>query len=77
LNAAVATAKDDPTVLAELARAHALFGNFQQMNTLLKQLENAPSRPYETASIFTAAGDKEKAFAWLEKAYEERQGNLV
>jgi TolB-like protein/Tfp pilus assembly protein PilF len=32
--------------------------------------------PSEIARIYFAAGDKERGFAWLERAYEERDGNL-
>ena len=35
------------------------------------------NRPYEVAEIYAAIGDKETAFAWLEKSYRMRQANLV
>jgi hypothetical protein len=28
--------------------------------------------PYAIAAIYTALGEKDQAFAWLDKAYEER-----
>ena len=31
---------------------------------------------YSTASVYTALGDKEQAFVWLQKAYEKREDHL-
>jgi TolB-like protein/tRNA A-37 threonylcarbamoyl transferase component Bud32 len=33
--------------------------------------------PYSTARIYAQLGDKDHAFAWLEKAYERRDGQLL
>jgi hypothetical protein len=33
--------------------------------------------PFDIALIHTALGDKEKAFEWLQRAYEERSAFLV
>jgi TolB-like protein/Tfp pilus assembly protein PilF len=33
-------------------------------------------KPYSTARIYAQLGDKEQAFAWLEKAYEKHDGSL-
>ncbi len=43
--------------------------------TLAKLLRlNAQQRvqPFHLASVYTALGEREQAFAWLEKAYQER-----
>ncbi|MCP4259282.1 MAG: protein kinase [Planctomycetes bacterium] len=34
-------------------------------------------KPYSTARIYAQLGDKEQAFAWLEKAYEKHDGGLL
>lgn len=39
--------------------------------------ERAKISPYAVGCTFAAIGDKEKALAWLEKAYELRQADLV
>jgi TolB-like protein/DNA-binding winged helix-turn-helix (wHTH) protein/cytochrome c-type biogenesis protein CcmH/NrfG len=39
--------------------------------------ETAKNTPYVVGCAFAAVGDKEKALAWLEKAYEVRQADLV
>ena len=39
--------------------------------------DEASKTSYWTASLFAAVGDKESAFAWLEKAYALRQADLV
>ena len=37
----------------------------------------ATNTPYSIAGQYAAAGDKESAFAWLEKAYAAHQADLV
>ncbi len=37
----------------------------------------AKNRLYEVAETYAVVGDKEQAFAWLEKSYQIRQANLV
>jgi TolB-like protein/DNA-binding winged helix-turn-helix (wHTH) protein len=45
----------------------------------LKARERGDSRVYasEVASLYAAVGDKDKAFEWLDKAYEERDGQAI
>ena len=33
--------------------------------------------PYYFALVYTALGDKDKAFEWLEKAFREREGRMT
>lgn len=42
---------------------------------LLAGREYVPA--YGLAEVYAALGDKEQAFAWLERAYEERSSELV
>jgi len=65
----------DLTVL--LAYTYARNGRAQEARPLLAQLEElAEARPrkplaYEIATIYAALQDKQKAFAWLDRAFEE------
>ena len=34
-------------------------------------------RPFPVASLYLSLGDKDKAFEWLEKAYDERSAVMV
>jgi TolB-like protein/DNA-binding winged helix-turn-helix (wHTH) protein/Tfp pilus assembly protein PilF len=38
----------------------------------LEESKREPSTPFDTAEIYAQLGEKDQAFAWLEKAYEER-----
>jgi hypothetical protein len=33
--------------------------------------------PYHIATIYAALGDKDQAFVWLQKAYDERDDRLI
>jgi len=66
--------------VAELAYAYAVIGNRKQALALLGELgEVARGRyvsPYAFALVYTGMGKKDQAFAWLDKAYEERASAL-
>jgi TolB-like protein/Flp pilus assembly protein TadD len=66
--------------VAELAHAYAVVGKQEDAVTLLKELtELARKRyvsPYAFALVYTGMGDKDQAFAWLDKAYKERASAL-
>ena len=73
---------DDTTeTVAQLAITYALSGNREQASKLLNELKSRSQRryvsPYEIAMIYTALGDKDQAFAWLEKAYQQRANGIV
>jgi hypothetical protein len=44
---------------------------------LLERAKTEYVSPYEIAVIYAGLGDKDRAFEWLEKAYEERATLLV
>jgi len=45
---------------------------------ILNQLKSSTHPdPFEVALLSVSMGDKEQAFAWLEKAYTEHAGQLV
>ena len=66
--------------LAELAHAYAVMGRQEDATTLLKELtERARKRyvsAYAFALVYTGMGNRDEAFAWLDKAFEERASAL-
>ncbi len=67
-----------PVYLAALAHAYALSGRETEARDVLKELEMHSKHTYfpayEIAVIYTGLREPEQAFAWLERAYEERGG---
>jgi eukaryotic-like serine/threonine-protein kinase len=63
-----------------LAITYARMGQQIQARTILAQLVQAREKRYVStpliAAVSTALGDKEEAFRWLERAYEEHSGVL-
>ncbi|HEX3187411.1 MAG TPA: protein kinase, partial [Pyrinomonadaceae bacterium] len=68
-----------PRVL--LARAYALAGRKKDAYALLDELGELSTQtyvsPYRMAAVHVGLGDKERAFKWLEHAYEGRDGWLI
>ena len=64
----------------DLARAYALAGNRKEAQVILNRSLAKSKRNYESAllvaRVYVALGETEKAFAWLEKAYEEHSSLL-
>jgi TolB-like protein/Tfp pilus assembly protein PilF len=77
---AVACSGRGPEYVASLAHAYALAGRRTKALTLLQGLiELARKRyvsPFAFALVYAGMGKKDQAFAWLDKAYEERVGAL-
>jgi len=67
--------------LAALGHAYAVSGRKSEAVRILKDLTGKSKRTYvssyHVAAIPTALGDKDQAFEWLEKAYQERSLWLV
>jgi Flp pilus assembly protein TadD len=70
------TLTDDPWVKALLARSLAKSGQRDEAIKLLGELQSESARRYIPSSglavVFGALGEKDKAFAWLEKDVTER-----
>jgi tetratricopeptide (TPR) repeat protein len=70
----VSNGDQDPT--ASLAHAFAVIGRKAEAEKILRDLEQkskgAYVSPYMIATIYAGLGEKDKAFEFLEKAYEER-----
>ena len=65
-----------PWPLGELGRAYALSGSqaqAQEIRDALKdQWKGNPVGAYNIVTVYAVLGEKDQAFAWLEKAYEDR-----
>ena len=66
----------DTTALAVLAYAYAVSGRRADAQKVLDQLNELSEQKYVSARlrarIYVGLGEKDKAFEWLEKSYEER-----
>ena len=67
--------------LGNLARLYAAAGKRSEARQILARLKDQSKTiyvsPMQYALIYGALGEKDRAFAWLEKAYDERNQNLV
>nr|MBA2703849.1 tetratricopeptide repeat protein [Blastocatellia bacterium] len=69
----------DSTAL--LGYAYGVVGKREEAKEVLSELKEIGKRsyvgPFEIALIYTGLNEKDQAFAWLEKAYDERSGSLI
>lgn len=72
---------NDKMWIGFIARAKALRGDRAGAQKILQELQRLSRRTYVSAwwfaVIYTGLGDKDQVFAWLEKAYQEREHDLV
>lgn len=69
-----------PLLIAHLGHAYAAAGNKAEARRVLVELEQHKQKyvsPYRVAAIYAELGEKDEAFAWLEKAYNERDIWLI
>ena len=75
------SAEPNTSTIALLGNVYALAGKHDEARKLLGQLEELSKRkyvpPFFIASIYIGLGEKDRAFEWLEKAYQERSTHLV
>jgi len=73
---AVELSNGDQNARASLAHSFAAIGNRAEAEKILRDLEhkseNSYVSPYILATIYASLGEKDKAFQYLEKAYDER-----
>jgi DNA-binding winged helix-turn-helix (wHTH) protein/TolB-like protein/Tfp pilus assembly protein PilF len=65
----------NPLMLSLLGHAYAVSGRKVEAQRILTELNQQKQRyvsPYTIATIYAGLGEKDQAFRWLEKAYEER-----
>jgi len=76
-----ATLSPDPNTVASLAHAYASSGQKEKALKILSQLETRAKKEsissYHFALIYVGLGDREKALAALEKAFQERSTLLT
>jgi tetratricopeptide (TPR) repeat protein len=78
---AVRLSGGDPYYAASLGYAYALSGKVREARDLLDQLKKRSRRQYvpayAIALIYTGLGEKDHAFEWLEKAFEDRSTSMA
>lgn len=78
---AVALADHSTETLASLATAYAMAGMSGAARKLVAQLQASQAEhyvlPYNIAKIYAAAGARERALEWLERAYQEGNPDLI
>jgi len=78
---AIPLSGDSPDEPASLACAYALSGKRREARVILDQLKEHSKQSYIPptiiAFIYTGLGEKDQAFAWLDKAYDGRDSILV
>ncbi len=66
----------NPVILSQIAAAYALAGRADKARAMLPGIEGSARERYvcgfNVACIYSVLGDKDQAFAWLEKAYRDR-----
>jgi len=81
LNKAATLSNGSAQMKATLAHAYAMAGKAGEARKILNELEETAKQryvsPYDIATIYAALGEQNRAFDWLEKAYEERSGWLA
>jgi len=77
---AVELSHGDTDTIAGLAHAYAAMGNRAEAETilaqLLKQSQTAYVSPYMIATIYAGLGNQDKAFEFLEKAFQEKSPDV-
>jgi serine/threonine protein kinase/TolB-like protein/Tfp pilus assembly protein PilF len=77
---AVELSQSDTDPTAGLAHAYAATGRRAEAEKILHELQRQSKTsyvsPYEIATIYAGLGNKEKAFEFLEQAYQERSSDL-
>jgi tetratricopeptide (TPR) repeat protein len=73
--------KENVGVEADIGHAYAVSGAKEQAQKVINELQELSNQryvsSYHIALIYTGLGEKDRAFEWLEKAYEERSDLLV
>ncbi len=72
---------DDPSVVAFLGHAFAASGKRDEALRTLDQLKEIAKQRYVSAYsfalVYTGLGDKDQAFQWLERCYQDRAFDMV
>jgi eukaryotic-like serine/threonine-protein kinase len=72
---------DDPTVLALIGRAYAASGKRDEASRTLGQLKEIARQryvpAYAFALLYAGLGEKDQAFQWLERSYQDRAFDMT
>lgn len=72
---------ESPLIIAALGHAYALMGRYEEAQGALEEMKQLSARrhisPYLFTTIYVALGDHDRAFAELEKDYENRSEALA
>jgi len=72
---------ESPRMSAHLGSTYAASGNVKEaeiiLRNLLKEAQKDYVSPLDIAMIYARLDKKDEAFEWLEKSFEEREGNLI
>ena len=78
---AVDVSERAPGALGMLGLAYAMAGKKDEANKILNELLELNKRRYVTpaavANVYIGLGNKDEAFVWLEKAFQERSNYLA
>ncbi len=78
---AIANSRENPGPRAQLAHALALSGRVQEARAILEDLRTLSTRRYIPAYWFAVVeaglGERDLAFRWLEKSFEQRESALT
>jgi tetratricopeptide (TPR) repeat protein len=71
-----------PEMVAALAHAYAVSGNQVEAGKILRDLADRPEQqryisPYSIALIYAGLGDRQRAFEWLDRAYQDRDESFI
>jgi serine/threonine-protein kinase len=79
LRQAAARWPDDPQAIKDLAQGLALSGEEDEARALIGHLRTPDGRdlPTRIAAVYASLGDRDQAFHWLERAYEEREREVT
>ncbi len=81
LNKARPISADWSWIIAELGYAYAALGNRAEAQKITRELNERMAHEYIDpvliAYIYVALGEKDQAFAWLDKGYQERSGLIA
>jgi serine/threonine-protein kinase len=81
LEKAAAFDRTDAWTVAALGYAYAVAGKKVEAQNVLNELQQLMKQryvsPFLLAIVYAGLGEKDQAFAWLEKAYEQRDGLMA
>ena len=81
LQRAKSLSSDSPEVVALIGYTYAVSGRHVEASKILEELQVQSKEryvsPYYPAMVYAGLGERDKAFDWLEKAFEEREGRMT